>query len=63
MTNKVALITGDSRGIGKAMVQRFKKDAWTVATCATSENSLKGSQADLNLVCDVSDVNQVKKNN
>ena len=58
---KVVLITGGSRGIGKALVNRFKEGDWIVATCATQESHLKNSSADLVFECDVSDVEAVKK--
>src|SRR4051794_4219942 len=57
---KTLLITGGSRGIGKAIVDRFKMENWQVATCATSKDHLRESQADLNLACDVARVNDVK---
>ena len=59
---KVALITGGSRGIGRATVNLFKASGWKVATCAQKMSSLKDSQADLNFECDVADPKQVKRN-
>lgn len=53
MSSKVILITGGSRGIGLAAVKRFQNAGWKVAACATTEESLKGSPADLALKCDV----------
>lgn len=55
---KVVFITGGSRGIGKALVEKFKSEDWNVATCATQKTSF--SNADLNLVCDVSNVSNVR---
>jgi NAD(P)-dependent dehydrogenase (short-subunit alcohol dehydrogenase family) len=57
----VALVTGGSRGIGLAIVKRFKEEGWQVATCATQAKNLKGSPADFAAVCDVTQVGQVKK--
>jgi len=58
---KVVLITGGSRGIGKALVQQFKENGWRVATCGTNEQTLQSSPADFKFGCDVSQVEEVKK--
>lgn len=57
---KVVLITGGSRGIGKALVEKFKKQGWLVATCATHLDHLSESVADLNFKCNVTDSTEVK---
>ncbi|WP_448562368.1 SDR family NAD(P)-dependent oxidoreductase [Trichothermofontia sp.] len=57
---KVAIVTGGSRGIGAAVVQNLKHADWRVAAIATSEARLQTSPADLKLVCDVTDLAQVK---
>lgn len=36
----VALVTGGTKGIGLACVQRFLRDGWNVATCARSQDEL-----------------------
>ncbi len=56
----VIFITGGSRGIGKAIVEKFHSHHWLTAACATTEKSAKASGADLSLVCDVSHPNEVK---
>jgi NAD(P)-dependent dehydrogenase (short-subunit alcohol dehydrogenase family) len=60
LKKKTVLITGGSRGIGLAAVLKFKENGWNVATCATQENRLKESPADLKFICDVANVNEVK---
>jgi NAD(P)-dependent dehydrogenase (short-subunit alcohol dehydrogenase family) len=51
--NRVVLITGGSRGIGRALVEKFKDSGWSVATCGTSLEKLADSRADLKFQCDV----------
>ena len=56
----VVLVTGASRGIGLAIVQRFVRLGWRVAACARSA-AIEKSGADLALRCDVSDPQQVAR--
>jgi NAD(P)-dependent dehydrogenase (short-subunit alcohol dehydrogenase family) len=60
-SKKVALITGGSRGIGNALVKRFKEEGWFVAACATEEKNLKDSPADFKFKCDVTSAIEVKQ--
>lgn len=56
----VLLVTGASRGIGLAIVQRFVRLGWRVAACARSA-AVEQSGADLALRCDVTDPQQVQR--
>jgi NAD(P)-dependent dehydrogenase (short-subunit alcohol dehydrogenase family) len=57
---KTALVTGGSRGIGLAIVERFRSAGWRVATCARKPENLAGNPADLGFGCDVTDVDSVR---
>jgi NAD(P)-dependent dehydrogenase (short-subunit alcohol dehydrogenase family) len=57
---KSALVTGGSRGIGLAIVDRFKAAGWRVATCARTLDRLATSRADFSFGCDVADATQVR---
>jgi NAD(P)-dependent dehydrogenase (short-subunit alcohol dehydrogenase family) len=60
LSKPVIFITGGSRGIGKAIIEKFQYHDWQVSTCATSEESAKSCHADLNLVCDVGNSSHVR---
>lgn len=55
--NRVAFITGGSRGIGAAMISRFKHAGYRVVACARS--SISAPEVDLALKCDVAEPAQV----
>lgn len=52
---KSALVTGGSRGIGLAIVERFKAENWEVATCARVPEDFDDNPADYCFACDVTD--------
>lgn len=55
------LVTGGSRGIGLAIVRRFKEAGWRVAACARALEHLAESPADFKLACDVADRDAVRE--
>jgi NAD(P)-dependent dehydrogenase (short-subunit alcohol dehydrogenase family) len=57
---KSVLVTGGSRGIGLAIVERFRTAGWQVATCARSLGHLNASRADIRFGCDVADAAAVR---
>ncbi|WP_179121575.1 SDR family NAD(P)-dependent oxidoreductase, partial [Limosilactobacillus reuteri] len=48
MTKKVALVTGASQGIGKAIVERLVKDGFAVALVALNEATLQQVADEIN---------------
>ena len=57
---KVALVTGGSRGIGLAVVTRFRSLGWRVAACARTLENLADSTADFRFACDVTSADAVR---
>jgi NAD(P)-dependent dehydrogenase (short-subunit alcohol dehydrogenase family) len=71
MTQPVVLITGATRGIGKALVQKFKENGWKIAGCArtlptpgqeisSQPRFLEMDSSELLFQCDVSRSQDVK---
>lgn len=60
LSKPVIFVTGGSRGLGKAIVEKFQSHGWQVAACARTEESAEACQSDLNLVCDVGNAAQVR---
>lgn len=61
MSSPVVLVTGASRGIGLALVRRFKSQGFRVAACSRSEKMNEGAEADFAAVCDVTEPESVKR--
>ncbi len=67
---KNILVSGASRGIGKAIILKFVKEGWNVAFCSRSEDNLKALTQEIKAlnptikslykVCDVAHQNEVK---
>jgi NAD(P)-dependent dehydrogenase (short-subunit alcohol dehydrogenase family) len=57
---KSVLVTGGSRGIGLAIVARFKAEGWRVAACARALEHLAECPADFKFACDVTDPDSVR---
>lgn len=64
---EVALITGGTRGLGRALVEKFISEGWKVASCARSAEELENLKAEiassdlLAEICDVTDRTSVVK--
>ncbi|MGF9909806.1 SDR family oxidoreductase [Brevibacillus porteri] len=64
--SKLVVITGVTRGLGRAMVDRFHEEGWTVAGCGRSEKEVQGLRKQFGgqhyfSVVDVSVIEQVEK--
>jgi len=67
---KNIVVTGSSKGIGRAIVLRFASEGFAIAACARNESDLKKLEAEVVKVapglphifmsCDMSDIEQVK---
>jgi NAD(P)-dependent dehydrogenase (short-subunit alcohol dehydrogenase family) len=57
---KAVLVTGGSRGIGRAVVDRFARSGWRVAACARTVDALADGPAELRFACDVTDPRAVR---
>src|ERR1700675_626754 len=47
LTNKAAIVTGGSRGIGRAIALALASEGCRVATCARGEDALRATEAEL----------------
>ena len=67
ITNKVALVTGGSSGLGLGIAQKLLQEGATVYICGRSQDSLDKAKLQLNsdklitIVCDVANPEQVEK--
>lgn len=68
LKNKVAVVTGGSRGIGKATAEALLKEGCTVIICSKNPESLKKAEKELKVFgnvkayqCDLADPESIKK--
>jgi NAD(P)-dependent dehydrogenase (short-subunit alcohol dehydrogenase family) len=63
LKNKVVIITGGTKGLGKAMAAGFKKEGVNVVVCANNEDEIKkaGDEGILGLKADVTKEDELKK--
>lgn len=47
-SERLVVITGGTKGIGKALVDRFASEGWPVATCSRNENDLDALRNEIN---------------
>lgn len=59
--NRVAFVTGGSRGIGLATVRALRSEGWAVAACSRSKSSTRRIPADYSVACDVLDPKAVSR--
>lgn len=57
----VALVTGGSRGIGRACVEAFSRAGFRVAACATTEAGARAADPAYAFACDVADRESVRR--
>lgn len=59
MEAKVVLITGGTAGVGRALVEKYAREGWRVATCARRAEDLRALERELpgvrGFVCDLGD--------
>lgn len=67
LENKIAIVTGGTKGIGRAITERLLKEGATVFVCARDKSNLKSALEELSAlgrvegeICDVRSESQVK---
>ncbi len=48
ISERLVVITGGTKGIGKSLVQRFASEGWPIATCARNEADLNKLRKEIN---------------
>ncbi len=59
--SQVVLVTGASRGIGRAIALKFKSMGWKVAACSSQPTIHEFKEADFTAVCDVTQAEPVRE--
>lgn len=48
ISERLVVVTGGTKGIGKAIIDRFAEDGWAIATCARNEHDLTLLREEMN---------------